>query len=276
MIRETVIGIDSYLRDSGTDGCFSITLDRRIPNVQSCQVIGASIPYSILQINGSCDSFLLGVQTAVQPITTLPELFHYTIPHGTYSLNTMVAILNELVGSNMFSVNIGGTISINYDGVSAYDSIYFDVLQVGEDVLKLANILGFTDIADNTNYQLNRTELVAPTDYNIVPPERVLFISCPEIYDSDRYADTVRNEGRTIICRVPTKYSIEGIQHFAPQPAQMTTFLYSPPRHFQVLRFRICSRLNGVIYPIENGQIHIGLRVTWKMVYTSFLVGKIF
>lgn len=265
MIRETVIGIDSYLRDSGTDGCFSITLDRMIPNVLTCQVIGASIPYSILQINGSCDSFLLGVDTNPTAVPNRPELFHYTIPHGTYSLNTIVAILNELVGSNMFVVNIGGTLSVTYDGGSAYNSIYLDVLQVGEDVLKLANILGFTDIADNTNWSLNRTELVAPADYNIVPPERVLFISCPEIYDSDRYADTVKNEGRTIIARVPTKYSVEGIQHFAPQPAQMTTFLYHPPRNFQVLRFRICSRLNGVIYPIENGQIHIGLRVTWKM-----------
>lgn len=265
MIRETVIGIDSYLRDSGTDGCFSITLDRMIPNVQSCEVIGASIPYPILQINGSCDSFLLGVTTDVQAITDIPELLHYKIPHGNYSLNTMVAILNSLVAGNMFGVDVGGTISITYDGGSAYNSIYLDVTQIGEDVLKLANILGFTDITDNTNYTLNRTVLIAASHYNSVPPERVLFISSPEIYDSDRYADTVRNEGRSIICRVPTRYSVEGIQHFAPQREQITNFLYSPPRNFQVLRFRICSRLNGDIYPIENGQIHIGLRIRWKM-----------
>ncbi len=261
-----MIGIDSFLRDSGTDGCFSITLDRLIPNVQSCQVIGASIPYDILQINGSCDSFLLGVATDVQPITVVPELFHYTIPHGSYSLNTMIAVLNELVGGNMFGVGVGGEIVITYDGGSAYNSIYLDVLQVGEDTLKLANILGFTFIADNTDYTLNRTVLVAAGDYDTVAPERVLFISSPEIYNNDQYADTVRNEGRTIICRVPTKYSVEGIQHYAPQQEQMTKFLYSPPRNFQVLRFRICSRMNGSIYPIENGQIHIGLRITWKMV----------
>lgn len=264
MIRETVVGIDSYLRDSGSDGCFSITLDRMIQNVLSCEVIEATIPYSLFQINGSCDEFIFGESSSATPITVIPELRHYTIPHGTYTYEGMIGVLNSLVPGNPFNPWDGGISIYNEDG--AYNSSYIDLLQVGENPLKLAVILGLTDLANNTNWQLNRYYLDAEEPYTYSIPGRTIRVSCPEIFDGSRYADNVGNQGGGVICRIPALFSIEGVQHYIPQQAQIISFLFDKPRNLQTLRFAICAETDGVYAPIENGEIHISLRIIWERI----------
>lgn len=276
LIRETVIGIDSGHRLQGSDGDFTIALDRMLQNVVSTEVIAASIPYSVFQINSTNDSFWFGCNCAPGPITVKPPSFFYQIPHGSYTLDSMIYILNDITAVNSaakFQYATVDTMEVFLNG-DVINSLYLDLLQPTDDPMSLARILGFTDLANNTDWALDRTTLAAVTPYDTDIPERSIYIASPELFDGERYADSVENLGRSIICRVPAQYSIEGIQHFSPGREQITTFSYSHPRNLESLRFKIFTKNDSYTAIVNNGRIHITLRILWKMTLLHSLMGN--